>query len=353
MMTKAPSRDGSSAAHPADLAYRIYLLAVVGLIVLFGVLPGDHPGALSWIGYHLGLLALGWGGIRLLRWRDHPVTRFLRWWYPLILLYACFKGIGWNIHLLHPGFLDAPLAAADRFLFGTDITLWMQARAHPIITEIMYFCYTGYYLMPLAVGITLYLRDERNGGVAVQRDFREFMFAVTVTFWFCYLHFLFTPAGGPVFWPDYPGPVLKLPGGPIAAFEQWLFHTGGVVGGAFPSSHVAAAFVITAWAVSVRDHRLGGETSHRPLAVRAGSGGPGDLDHVQRLPLRGGRPLRCAGCCRHDGGDAVVVRPPRGEAVNPGAVPRGCGGRPLPARRVRTGPRTHQHRGLPGRWDRR
>jgi membrane-associated phospholipid phosphatase len=83
-------------------------------------------------------------------------------------------------------------------------------------------------------------------------DFREFMLAVSATFWFCYLHFLFTPAVGPIFWADYPVTVLRLPGGPVTVLEQWLFHTWGMQGGAFPSSHVAAAIVMCGYAVRHR-----------------------------------------------------------------------------------------------------
>lgn len=237
---------------PTDLIFRGYLVVMVVLIVLFGLVPGGYPNAGGWIAYHVGLLGLGWLISVAPGARRNPVLRFLRWWYPLILVYACFKGIGWNIHLIRPEFLDPALAAADRFLFGRDLTLWMQAHANPVLTELMYFCYTSFYFLAPAVGIPLYVRALRTGGIEQDRIFREFIFAVTFTFLFCYLHFLLTPAGGPVFWEHYPGPVLNLPGGPITAFEQWLFHTGGVVGGAFPSSHVAGAFVITLYAVRQR-----------------------------------------------------------------------------------------------------
>ena len=43
--------------------------------------------------------------------------------------------------------------------------------------------------------------------------------------------------------------MLELRGGPITAAEQWVFRHGTIVGGAFPSSHVAVAFVAACFAI--------------------------------------------------------------------------------------------------------
>jgi membrane-associated phospholipid phosphatase len=128
-------------------------------------------------------------------------------------------------------------------LFGGVVTPFLQQYASNWLTEIFYLFYASYYFFVPAVGFPLY---RRGGGSS--RSFGEFMLAVSLTFWICYLHFLLTPAGGPVFWPEYPG-VLSLPeGGPISAIERWVFATGTIVGGAFPSSHVAVALVVTIYA---------------------------------------------------------------------------------------------------------
>jgi membrane-associated phospholipid phosphatase len=113
----------------------------------------------------------------------------------------------------------------------------------------MYFCYSFYYFIIPVVGFVLYFRSPDRSSDKPGVAFRKFMLAVSLTFWVCYLHFLFTPAGGPVFWPAYPGPVLELRAGPITAVEQWVFRHGTIVGGAFPSSHVAVAFVAACFAV--------------------------------------------------------------------------------------------------------
>jgi len=140
----------------------------------------------------------------------------------------------------------------DRALFGRMLTPWMQGAATPWLTELMYICYTSFYIFLPGVGIPLYLRYRRKRSDPARLEFRQFNTAVILAFYFCFLHFLFTPVGGPVFFDAYPGEVLTLAGGPITRFEQWLFHHGTIVGGAFPSSHVAVAIVAAAFSVRFR-----------------------------------------------------------------------------------------------------
>lgn len=235
-----------------DLAFLGYIAVIILLLLIFGVVLGNHPDPWRMILYHMAVVAAGMGARLLPRIWDHPVSRFLRWWYPPILFLFCFEAVGWMIHLIRPEFLDPYLIAADRAMFGGDITVWLQQRAQPWLTEIMYFFYTSFYFFIPGIGIPIYLRcgTYRTGphGAPV----REFIATITVSMLFCYLHFLFTPGAGPVFWPDYPGPVLTLTGGPITIIEQWVFDTGAIVGGAFPSSHVVVAMVAAFYAVRFR-----------------------------------------------------------------------------------------------------
>lgn len=153
------------------------------------------------------------------------------------------------IHLIRDTLIDDSLIMAEEYVFGAMLTPMLQGQGSPWLTELMYFCYSSYYFLIPVVGLLLYFRSSERSGEMPPVAFRRFMLAVSLTFWVCYLHFLFTPAGGPVFWPAYPGPVLELRGGPITAAEQWVFRHGTIVGGAFPSSHVAVAFVAAYFAL--------------------------------------------------------------------------------------------------------
>ncbi len=236
-----------------DLLFLGYLGIIIVLLSRLEFTLPPHRVVLSQlIVLHLALAASVMGARWLPVFWDHALARFLRWWYPALLFTFCFESVGKIIHLLNPPLLDPHLNNADRLVFGLETVTLLQQYARPWLTELMYFCYTSYYFFIPAVGLGLYLRRWDSSGHRPGPAFREFMLAVSLTFLCCYLHFLVTPAGGPVFWPDYPGGVLKLHGGPITAFEQWLFEHGTIIGGAFPSSHVAVAVVATGYAIRFR-----------------------------------------------------------------------------------------------------
>ena len=135
------------------------------------------------------------------------------------------------VHLIQPQLIDDYLIAADRLIFGGELTPWIQSHASPWLTELMYIFYSSYYFILPGIGLQLYFRGGGGSGAEPPAAFQEYMLAVSLAFWVCYLHFLATPAGGPIFWPGYPSPVLHLEGGPITGIERWVFEHGTIVGG--------------------------------------------------------------------------------------------------------------------------
>ncbi len=234
-----------------DCLFLAYLGIAIALLLVLGAGYGRHDHPWKLLAWHLLIGALGMGARWLPVLWNHPVTRLLRWWYPLLLCTFCFEAVGQMIHLLRPALIDDSLITTDRYLFGRDLTPLLQSYANLWLTELMYFCYASYYFFMPGVGLPLYWRGGAGSGEP-GAPFRQFMLAVSLTFWVCYLHFLCTPAGGPIFWPAYPGGVQKLAGGPITAIERWVFEQGTIVGGAFPSSHVAVAMVATWYALRLR-----------------------------------------------------------------------------------------------------
>ena len=251
-MTPALNTESSSRWELVDLVFFGYLAIVVLLLVVLGVGMGRHEQPWAMIGFHLGMGMAGLGARALPRFWKHPVARFLRWWYPAILVLLCFTAVGWIIHLIHDDFLDPIFLQAERRILGTLWTPLFQQHARPWLTELMYLFYFSYYFYLPVIGLVLYLRGRGSGSPYPCAAFREFLFAATFAFWICYLHFLLTPVAGPVFYAGYPAPVLSPPGGPITVIERWLFERGAIIGGAFPSSHVVVAFVSALHAVRHR-----------------------------------------------------------------------------------------------------
>ena len=232
-----------------DVLFFVYLGVGMALLASqsLGAERPEHAAGL--IAYHALLAVLGGSAIALRAWRRNAITIFIRWWYPVLLFTLCFEAVGRMIHMMQPGLIDARLVEADQWLFGEVLTPVLQGYARPWLTEIMYIFYSSYYFLIPGVGLALYVQGTSGQQGQPQLAFRKYLLTVSLTFWVCYVHFLFTPAGGPVFWPAYPGPVFDLTGGPVTALEQWVFQHGTIVGGAFPSSHVAVAFVCAVFAI--------------------------------------------------------------------------------------------------------
>jgi membrane-associated phospholipid phosphatase len=148
-------------------------------------------------------------------------------------------------------YLDPAFIALEELIFGFQPAIvFMNAFPHPLVSEFFYMSYFSYYVMIAGVGLALYFRRRE--------EFWHYLAVLSFVFYGCFLAFIFLPvAGPPAFFmeipkyldqqklPYYPlefplsvasGPFFNLMGILYSAFE-----TGG---GAFPSSHVAAALCV-------------------------------------------------------------------------------------------------------------
>lgn len=211
----------------------------------------------------LCVLLLGWGWARgrpglgeqalldlailvvataLRRWsRDTraPLPTFLR----LAFVPLCYWTFYHQVQDLWPLFRAAPLdgllARLDQGLFGCQPSLAFRA-ALPFrgLSELFCFAYFTYYLfVPVVVLGALF----RRGYAAAE----HILVATTATFFTCYTFFWLFPTVGPHFWfPPHLGPRL---------YDGYLFNhllyfltgPGEIRGGAFPSSHIAMALLLT------------------------------------------------------------------------------------------------------------
>jgi len=141
--------------------------------------------------------------------------------------------------ILWPVPLDGHLAALEVRLWGTQPSLAFQA-ALPWrgLSELFCAAYFSYYLFVPAVGITAL---ARRGYAVAER----IILATTGCFFSCYTLFWLLPTVGPHFWfPPGLGPQLYR--GYLFNHLLFSFTSGGEIrGGAFPSSHIAVAVLLT------------------------------------------------------------------------------------------------------------
>ena len=229
-----------------DIVFFGYLLVIIGLLAMFGknrVNAGLH------IAMHAGFLALAIVILVLNGRRPGRFLFFCRTWYVPFFYVFIFEELGQIIHLVQPQLFDWWVMDVEAWVFGGYPVKWLQHLANPWLTETMALFYMSYYFLIPALGLPLYFEREWD-------KVNDLVLTTAVTFFFCFLHYLFMPVAGPIFIPgDLPFELFSLAAGPGTTLEQWVFSKGAIRGAAFPSSHVAVAVAVLVLAVKYRRGR--------------------------------------------------------------------------------------------------
>jgi len=175
------------------------------------------------------------------------LTRRSRSW-PLLLLRLAYvpllfavlyrqTAVIWPV--LHEQPFDAGLVRLEQALWGTQPSLaFAQVAPWPWLSELFCAAYYAYYYFIPALLFTVLLT---RGYAQAERA----LFATALCFCGCYTLFWLFPVVGPHYWfPPHVGPQLYK--GYVFNHLLFLFTSWGEVpAGAFPSSHVAVALVLT------------------------------------------------------------------------------------------------------------
>ena len=212
-----------------------------GYLVIIGLLATVFAGRIAqWWWYPLthAMLVLALG-IFLLRLPPTPTgwARFVRWWYPALLIPFIFSELPHLVHPINPVDIDAQLMAIDYALLGVHPTAWFEHFTMPWVTEYMQLAYVTFYFLPFILCAPLY----RQGQFLA---FRVSLCALLLSYYVSYLLYFLTPARGPRFYlAEYH--TLPLTGlwltTPLQAILDALE---GVQRDAFPSGHTAIAIVV-------------------------------------------------------------------------------------------------------------
>ncbi|MGE5499393.1 MAG: phosphatase PAP2 family protein [Syntrophothermus sp.] len=136
----------------------------------------------------------------------HRFWSAMHYWYlaPLILL--TFKELYLMIRPIRMHDYDHLLIMADRFIFGTDPTHVLLKIANPVLTEILQLAYGSFYILPVILGLNLYMQKRLTA-----LDFS--LFAVVYGFFLSYIGYFLLPAIGPRFTlHDFYNTDTELPG---------------------------------------------------------------------------------------------------------------------------------------------
>jgi membrane-associated phospholipid phosphatase len=243
-----------------DLLCAGYLAAVAVLIALCRDRVGPWQPLLAG---HAALLAMALG-LPMLAARpgSAPLVRLLRVYYAALVFTWAYLEMdlvqpvlagGWNA--------SAPLADADRVLFGTSLTVAVQRLYGSPLDELFAFVYLSYYLVPVVISVAFLRRGRYDDLLAVGG-------VVALTYFVNFFLFLLVPALGPRSTPGLAELHHSHYGGPLFARLCLLAEgeAGPIAGAVFPASHVSATL---AWGLATRryDQPLGWATVGVALAI--------------------------------------------------------------------------------------
>ncbi len=169
-----------------------------------------------------------------------PVTIFLDF-YPAIFLPILFNTLSPLIMATRGGARDDLLIAADRAIFGVDVTVWLERFARPGVNDVLYVFYATYYFIALSLGLVLWARDRATA--------RRYVFTLMVVYYVSYAGYFTIPALGPRF-AQASLYTKSLTESPVArVINDSINHLEKTKLDVFPSGHtmISVAVLLVAW----------------------------------------------------------------------------------------------------------
>ena len=177
--------------------------------------------------------------------------------YPAAFLPILFNTLEPLIQALRGGARDDLLIAADRAMFGVDVTVWMQRLVHPMLNDLFYSFYSTYYFIALTLGLVLWLHDRPTA--------RRYVFTLMVVYYVSYAGYFLIPALGPRFAQASlytvsltTTPIARTINDTINSMEKTKFDV-------FPSGHtmISVAVLLVAWKGARRSRCTGSRDGSR------------------------------------------------------------------------------------------
>lgn len=162
-------------------------------------------------------------------------VRIVRDWYILLLFPALFKELSVLTQTLFPYYLEPALIASEVQLLALWRSIAPGLPSGWLLTECMAFAYWFYYPLLPGVAALLYFRHRRA-------EYENYMLEICATLIVCYLIFILAPVRGPHHAMPGVNP-LDLEGGLFQSIIFFVQRNNSTVGAAFPSSHVAVAWI--------------------------------------------------------------------------------------------------------------
>jgi membrane-associated phospholipid phosphatase len=217
-------------------------LAVLALLPVLALMAGKRDATtLRFAIIHalaaFAILALVRAEPRLPAW-----LRFVRDWYPMVLITFFFGEVGRVVNVFFPFWFEPYLIQSDYALFGRHAYEYLGPRFTPFRAELFAFAYWAYYpMIPLVAALFYFTRKSKTGELRL--TFAQVMNRLCGILYLSYAFILLFPGRGPHHALHVSITELTS-GGFFLNFVLAIQQHGSVVGAAFPSTHAAAAWTM-------------------------------------------------------------------------------------------------------------
>lgn len=199
----------------------------------------------AYISIILAILLLAWLHKELnpaLHPKWDKALHLIRSLYP-IALFGYFFTSGYSVNqIIFTSWLDPFFMQIDQSIFGYLPSLeWGKSYSYPLLSELFHFAYFCYY--PMIVGLPLYLYLKKPAA------FEELIFNLSFVFYLCYFIYSILPVMGGRFIPEAMELTQTFRAGPFTHIMVFIYRNSPHLGGAFPSSHIGVALVLTVTAL--------------------------------------------------------------------------------------------------------
>ncbi len=222
--------------NPVDLITLAYA-SIIDLFIIYGWSRIEHPLQQILLHFSIIILILGLSFLH----EKFPKCKFIfffRLAYPLVLYGYFFESVSHLNLLIFHDYIDGFFQKIDFLIFGYQPTLYWGTHFDTyFLQELFHFSYFSYYLMFLILTITMFVKEKYE-------DLEEFIFTLSIVFYFCFITYVILPVIGGRFYPQAMALTKTLRYGIFTKIMAVIYIHSPHLGGAFPSSHVAIATVL-------------------------------------------------------------------------------------------------------------
>jgi membrane-associated phospholipid phosphatase len=222
-----------------NLTDRIYFAVHLALTVLvcarYEIVP-LWPSYVVW-----NLLAMAAILVFARKQDDGWLWEFAHDWLPVIFFVTAFEEVSFLSLAVRGAWQNPYLIACESAVLVAPPAEWLHHWVSPWFSELLEFGYLSFYpLYPVVAGM-LWAWRGRPGCAGA---FRRLTDALSVTYAVCYTVYLLFPTRSPSHNVGLNFAELPHSSGPFHFLVRLIQSRGGVHGNAFPSAHIAVAFVV-------------------------------------------------------------------------------------------------------------